>query len=126
MSIIRLYLDEDAESNRLLQALRARGVDITSVAEAKMISCSDEEQLYWALKNQRVIYSFNLRDFYRLHTILLEQEESHAGIILAQQGYSVGEQMRRLLRIIATKSAEDMQNQVEFLSAWGEEVDVSS
>jgi uncharacterized protein with PIN domain len=121
MSLIRLYLDEDAESNRLLQALRIRGVDVVTVAEVGMISCSDEEQLNWALTNQRVIYSFNLGDFYRLHTILLEREESHAGIILAQQGYYVGEQMRRLLKIIAAKSAQEMQNQVEFLSAWSEE-----
>lgn len=71
MSFICLYLDEDAESNRLLQALRVRGVDVITVAEAGMISCSDEEQLNWAFKNQRVIYSFNVRDFYRLHTILL-------------------------------------------------------
>ena len=28
--------------------------------------------------------------------------------------------MRRLLRIIASKSAEEMESQVEFLSAWGE------
>ena len=31
---------------------------------------------------------------------------------------SVGEQMRRLLRLIAHRSAEDMQNHIEFLSAW--------
>lgn len=121
MSFIRLYLDEDARSKKLLQALRARSVDVITVAEAGMLSRSDEEQLNWALKNKRVIYSFNLGDFYRLHTTLLEQTEYHAGIILAQQSYSVGEQMRRLLRLIATKSAEDMQNQVEFLSDWGEE-----
>lgn len=53
--------------------------------------------------------------------MLIEQGEAHAGIILGQQYYEIGEQMRRLLRIIAVKSAEDMQNQVEFLSAWGEE-----
>ncbi len=29
--------------------------------------------------------------------------------------------MRRILRIIATKSAQEMQNQVEFLSAWDEQ-----
>ncbi|MDZ7956392.1 MAG: hypothetical protein RMY34_00530 [Aulosira sp. DedQUE10] len=40
---------------------------------------------------------------------------------MAQESYSVGEQMRRLLKIIAAKSAEDMQNKVEFLSAWGTE-----
>lgn len=28
--------------------------------------------------------------------------------------------MRRLLRLIATKSADDMKNDVEFLSAWSE------
>jgi hypothetical protein len=45
----------------------------------------------------------------------------HAGIILMrQQHYSVGEQMRRLLRLMASKSAEDMENWVEFLSAWNE------
>ena len=31
---------------------------------------------------------------------------------------SVGEQMRRLLRLIAARSAEDMRNHIEFLSAW--------
>ncbi|MEM9273311.1 MAG: hypothetical protein AAGA80_10170 [Cyanobacteria bacterium P01_F01_bin.143] len=44
-------------------------------------------------------------------------EEIATGIILGFQSYSIGEQMRRILRIIATKSAEDMKNQVEFLSA---------
>ncbi|WP_414542214.1 DUF5615 family PIN-like protein [Nostoc sp. CCY0012] len=121
MSLIRLYLDEDAESHRLLQALRVRNVDVVTVTEVGMISRNDPDQLNWALTNQRVIYTFNLKDFYRLHTLLLESGESHAGIILAQQGYSIGEQMRRLLKIIAAKSAEEMQNQVEFLNAWGEE-----
>ena len=49
MSIIRLYLDEDARSNKLLQALSHRGVDVITVAEAGMMSRSDEEQLNWAL-----------------------------------------------------------------------------
>jgi Domain of unknown function (DUF5615) len=85
-----------------------------------MSSRSDEEQLKWAFDNQRVIYSFNVRDFYKIHTNLVEQGQRHAGIILGVQNYSIGEQMRRILRIIATKSAQDMQNKVEFLSAWDE------
>ena len=31
---------------------------------------------------------------------------------------SVGEQMRRLLRLIAARTAEDMRNRIEFLSNW--------
>jgi hypothetical protein len=43
----------------------------------------------------------------------------HAGVIIGvQQRYSVGEQMRRLLRLIARLSAEEMRNRVEFLSNW--------
>jgi hypothetical protein len=37
---------------------------------------------------------------------------------MRQQHYSMGEQMRRLLRLIASKSAGEMENWVEFLSAW--------
>lgn len=50
----------------------------------------------------------------------MKQGQRHAGIILGVQNYSIGAQMRRILRIIANKSAQEMQNQVEFLSAWGE------
>ncbi len=120
MSQIRLYLDEDTMDSDLLAALRLRNVDVVSTGEVQMLSRSDEEQLQWALNNQRVIYSFNARDFYRIHTNALEKRQDHSGIILGVQNYSIGEQMRRILRIIATKSAEEMKNQVEFLSAWGE------
>lgn len=52
--------------------------------------------------------------------ISMAEGKTHGGIILAkQQNYSVGEQLRRLLKLIAIKSVEEMQNQVEFLSAWG-------
>jgi hypothetical protein len=54
-----------------------------------------------------------------LHFTWRAADRSHAGIILAQQQqYSVGEQMRRLLKLIAAKTAEEMQDQVEFLSGW--------
>jgi hypothetical protein len=103
-----------------LAALRLRNVDVVSTGEVQMLSRSDEEQLQWALNNRRVIYSFNVRDFYRIHTNTLEKRQDHSGIILGVQNYSIGEQMRRILRIIATKSAEEMKNQVEFLSVWAE------
>jgi len=55
-----------------------------------------------------------------LHTELLAMGKTHAGIILiAQQRYTVGDQMRRILKLIAVRSAADMRDCVEFLSAWG-------
>jgi Tfp pilus assembly protein PilZ len=55
----------------------------------------------------------------RLYSNLMRAGENHAGLILAvQQRYSVGEQMRRLLRLIDTLKAEEMRDRIEFLSAW--------
>ena len=116
---VRLYLDEDSMDQDLVQALRARGVDVVSVLDAGTTGRTDEEHLNWATAQGRVLYSFNVGDFYYLHTSFLSQGKSHAGIVLArQQQYSVGEQMRRLLRLTAALSAEEMRDQVEFLSAW--------
>jgi len=118
MTTIRFYLDEDATSKRLLQALRSRGADVVSVLEVDMQGCSDEQQLEWALKHGRVIYSFNVRDFYRIHSTWIVDKKLHAGIILAKQTESLGNQMKGLLKLAAVKSAEEMMNQVEFLGAW--------
>lgn len=117
---IRLYLDEDSMDKALLQALRARGVDVTTALEAGMIERDDQEHLDFATAQGRVLYSFNVGDFSRLHSTYLAEDKSHAGIVLArQQHYSVGEQMRRLLKLMASTRADEMTNRVEFLSTWG-------
>src|SRR5256712_7513027 len=113
-------MDEDSMDRALVRALRARGVDVTTALDEGMIERSDAEHLDYATAQGRVLYTFNVGDFYRLHTSYLAQGKSHAGIILVrQQRYSVGEQMRRLLKLVAAKSAEEMKDSVEFLHAWG-------
>ena len=116
---ILLYIDEDSMDEDFVQALRSRNVDVLTVADAGMLHRTDEEQLAWAAEHNRVIFSFNARDFYRLHTLLLEQGSSHMGIVLApQQRYGVGELIYGVLHLVNTKSAEAMVGQLEFLSDW--------
>jgi len=116
---LRLYLDEDSSSHALAHNLRLRGIDVTTVLEEGRIGRPDNEQLEFATEQGRAIYSCNKGDFQRLHTAYLSQSRNHAGIILApQQRYSIGEQARRLLHLIKTKSSEEMQNSLEFLSKW--------
>ena len=106
---LRLYLDEDSMDQDLVRALRARGVDIVTALEAGMIERADEDHLNWATSQDRVVYSFNVGDFYHLHTSFLAQGRPHAGMILAaQQRFSVGEQLRRLLRLVAARSSDDI------------------
>jgi len=116
---ITLYLDEDAQDSDLIQALGLRGIRAVGAWVAGMRERKDEEHLLWAAAQKWALYSFNVRDYCRLHAEFLAKGTSHAGIILAkQQHYSMGEQMRRLLKLIATKPAEEMTNQIEFLSHW--------
>ena len=112
--------DEDSMDRNLLRALLARGMDVRTALEENMIDRGDAEHLDYATQQGRVLFSFNRGDFYQLHTQYLSQDKFHAGIVLAnQQHYSVGEQMRRILRLSTAMSAEDMRNRIEFLSAWG-------
>lgn len=122
MTVIRLYVDEDSVSRAFVQGLRARSVDLTTVQDAGTVGQIDEHQLRWATSQQRVLYSFNVRDFYRLHSEFLARSEPHAGIVLAvQQRHSIGDQIRGFLHLHTTLTAEDMINRVEFLTHWIEQ-----
>ena len=58
---IRLYLDEDTMTRTLVNALRARGADVTTVFEEGMTGRNDTDQLEYASQHERVLYSFNAR-----------------------------------------------------------------
>ena len=121
MSRIRLYFDEDAMDPDLVRALRARDADVITARALGMIERRDEDQLRTATQQGRVLYSFNLADYYRLHTEWMASGRFHAGMILAQQQrHSVGDQLRRLVRLLGNRTAEEMRNWLEFLSTWGE------
>ena len=83
---------------------------------------SDEEQLILSHTQNRVFYTFNVGDFCQLHSQFLAENRNHAGIIISTQDYSVGEQMRRILKLIADRSAESMVNELVFLSSYAAEV----
>lgn len=119
MSQIRLYLDEDTIKKALVQALRNAEIDLVTTSEANNLRRPDDEQLIWATEQNRVIYSFNVGDFYRLHSTYMQQNRSHAGIVLVQrQSYSVGEQLRGVQRLMDAMSAEEMRNKLVFLGVY--------
>jgi hypothetical protein len=120
VDLIRLYIDEDAMDSDLVLALRFREVTVLTPWDVAMIEVADPVQLAFATERRCVLYTHNICDFYRLHTEWVAAGREHGGIILvSQQRFSVGEQLRRVLRIRAARSAESMKNQVEFLANWG-------
>lgn len=119
MSRIRLYLDEDTMRRSLVFGLRARNVDVVTASEAAMINRADDAHLSTAATLGRVIYTYNTADFCALHQDWISHGRRHGGIIVAiQQRYSVGEEIRLLMRLLAGVNAEQMQNRLEFLSSW--------
>ena len=116
---IRLYLDEDAMDSDLVRALRLRGVDVVTALDLGLTNSLDRAQLEAAADAGRVLYSFNVGDFMALHKEFIAAGKEHAGIVLSQQQrFSVGEQMRRLIRLTQMRSSESMRNRVQFLSDW--------
>ena len=119
MSKPRLYLDEDSMRRSLVFGLRARNVDVLTASEAEMINCTDEDHLATATASGRLSYTFNVADYCVLHQAWISQRRFHAGIVVApQQRYSTGEELRRLVRLVGSLTADQMRNRIEFLSAW--------
>jgi hypothetical protein len=100
------------------RALRSRGLT-SLLPPTGMMRRPDEDYLRLATTQSRALYSFNIRDFQEIHTAWTASGHNHCGIVLTQQQrYSTGEQIRRLLRLIGSLSAETMRNREEFLGRW--------
>jgi hypothetical protein len=114
-----LYVDEDAMDGDVVRGLRSRRIDVVTAADAGMIRRKDEDHLRLATVQGRALYSFNVGDFHEIHTAWIASSRDHCGIVLTQQQrYSTGEQIRRLLRLIGSLSAEAMWSREEFLGRW--------
>lgn len=84
---LSLYFDEDsvnrAVNRALIRALVARGMDVTNAIDAGHAGSPDRVQLEHATADGRVLFTYNVGDFFALHTEFRQDARSHAGLILA-------------------------------------------
>ena len=73
--------DEDSICHALVRALQARGIDVTTALAEGMIEQPDVKHLEYATAQNRVLYSFNVGDFYRLHTDFLTRNQPHTELL---------------------------------------------
>ncbi len=107
---IRFHLDEHCDM-AIAEALRRRGIDVTTTPEAGLMGASDEEYLEFATREGRVTFTEDA-DFLRLSAV----RRPHAGVAYChQQRRSIGKIVRGLVMIWEILDPEDMQNRVEFL-----------
>jgi predicted nuclease of predicted toxin-antitoxin system len=113
---IKIYTDEDIAS-AIAKALRRRGFEASTTPEHGNFELTDEEQVKLAASIGAAILTHTVKDFPRIHYEFMERGLSHKGIIVAKQ-VSIGEVIRRLLRLAAELTAEDMEDRLEYLSNW--------
>jgi len=107
---IRWHLDEQVD-RAIAQGLKQRGIDVTTTPEVGLLGAADEEQLTFAIAQERVIFTHD-EDFLILHQLGLE----HYGIAYCHQNSrSIGEIVRRLILISEVLEPLDMHNHVEFI-----------
>lgn len=106
---VRFYADEHVP-NAVVKGLRLHGADVLTTAEAGMLGASDAEQLAFATRAGRVLYTQDA-DYLRLHGA----GSAHAGIAYAKQGRPVGEVVRGLLLMHDVLDVESMAGTVEFV-----------
>ena len=108
--VIRFHLDENVNL-AVASGLRQREIDLTTTKDAGLIGASDVEQLDYARREGRVIFSEDA-DF----LILAAQTAQHAGIAYPRKGTrSIRQIIDQLELIHGVMTAEDMQGHVEYL-----------
>ncbi|AFY48398.1 Protein of unknown function DUF82 [Nostoc sp. PCC 7524] len=110
MAKIKFHLDENI-TLAIANGLRRRGIDVTTTPEKGMIGISDEQQLEFAISENRVIFTQDT-DFLRLHYAGC----SHRGIIYCPQtSKSIGKILQGLILIWEVIDSEEIQNHLEYL-----------
>ena len=106
---VRFYLDEHV-GTVVRRALRRRGIDVETVAEAGLLGAPDDVHLAHARAAGRVVVTRD-DDFLAFHA----RDPGHAGIAYASQRVPWRRLLDGLLLIHAVLDADEMAGRVEFL-----------
>jgi hypothetical protein len=108
--VLAFHLDEHMD-HAIAQALKSRGIDVTTTTDAGLLGADDSAHLEFALREQRVIVTID-PDFLEF----ANHNNEHAGIAYAPRGSrSIGQIVRHLCLMSDCLEPTDMAGKVEFL-----------
>lgn len=110
---VSLYMDEDV-SVLVGTLLRSRGYEVLTTQAAGNVARSDPDQLAFAVSRQMAIVTHNRDDYLALFGEYLAAGRPHSGIIIAVRR-SPYEIARRLLALLDTITADEMDNQLVYI-----------
>jgi len=113
--IVSIYLDADVE-RMIAKALRQRGHTCHVADEVGMKQASDEAQLEYAARMGCALVTYNVEHFAPLHARYLQKGWEHSGVVLIPKRWGASEVLRRLLKLLDAVTADEMRNNVKWLS----------
>ncbi len=111
---LKLYFDENVPE-AIATAVRLRGYDVTTVRDAERKAFSDLDQLRYASLQKRVLFTFNVADFVKLHDEFTATGRHHSGILLSKQ-LPIGIVVKRLLKLLSRLHVEEIENNIIWLN----------
>ncbi len=105
---IALYTDADVHGGLAAQ-IRRRGFDAISAYEAGNAALDNDDQLEYAASQRRAVLTCNAKHFEPLFVGWWQAGRKHCGVIVSEQ-MPIGEMLRRVLRLLNTVSADEMEN----------------
>ena len=112
--MLRAYADEHVHA-AIVQALRARGMDVVTVQDRGREGTDDAELLTQALRDERVMLT-NDTDFLALAARCGRRGESFAPVFFwPQKRRRVGEVVRRIIRLANSQEYTAAASRVHFL-----------
>lgn len=116
MPNLKLHLDMDTSRKDLCKALLDKGYDVTRTPNKEIPEdASDEIQLLWATSHQRIIFTFNIKDYINLS----KKHPFHAGILLANQSTTNISQLILVLSKILDNTANEIWvGQIRWIQDW--------
>ena len=114
MMHLKLYLDENVPE-AIAAAVRLRGYDVMTVRDAERKAATDLDQLRYASLQKRVLFTFNVADFVKLHDEFAVTGRHHGGILLSKQ-LPVGIVVKRLLKLLSRLQLDEIENNIIWLN----------
>jgi hypothetical protein len=111
---VKLYFDENVPE-AIAAAVRLRGYDVATVRDAERKAASDLDQLRYASLQKRVLFTFNIVDFVKLHDEFTATGRHHSGILLSKQ-LPVGIIVKRLLKLLSRLHLNELENNIIWLN----------
>jgi len=114
--MIRLLTDENVNNN-LMRGLARRlpQLDFVSVRDVGLAGSPDLVLLKWAVNEQRVILTHDLKTMVRDANLLVAQGEPMAGVIFVPDQLEIGRAINDLEMVLGTSTESAMRNSVEYL-----------